>query len=197
MKILGLSCSPKKQGNTVTLLNEALNAAKNAGADVELYSVAGKDIRPCDACLACVKTGKCHINDDMQELYGKLLQADGIIFGTPIYYYGMSGQAKIIIDRTTALRIKGLANKVGGVVVTAHSVGIIDALKDLYFYIVIRQMIPATFVAAYPKNDMKEMQKCMKAASDLGNQMVQITAKKFEYPAGISGSLIAYGTHMM
>ena len=197
MKILGVSCSPKKQGNTINLVNEALNAAKTAGAEVELYSVAGKDLRPCDACLACVKTGVCHIKDDMQELYTKLLEADGIIFGTPIYYYGMAAQAKIIIDRSCALRIRALANKVGGVVVTAHSVGIVEALKDLYFYFVIRQMIPANFIAAYPKGELKDMQNTMKAATALGNQMVRIAGLKFEYPKDIAGSLLAYGTQIL
>jgi multimeric flavodoxin WrbA len=199
MKILGLSCSPRKQGNTVLLLNEALKSAENAGAEAELYSVTGKDIRPCDACNACRKTGQCHIKDDMQELYGKLLEADGIIFGTPVYFYGMTAQAKAIIDRTIAFGSpeKSMANKVGGVIVTAGSLGAVDALKDLYFYMVTRQIIPANYIAAYPKGDMKEMQKCMKAASDLGTQMVRIISQKFTYPADIARSSFAFGTHTL
>jgi multimeric flavodoxin WrbA len=199
MKVLGLCCSPRKQGSTVALLNEALNAAGKAGAEIELYIVAGKDIRPCDACHACSKTGECHIKDDMQEVYDKLLKADGIIFGTPVYFYGMTAQAKAIIDRTIALGAPGksLANKVGGVIVTAGSLGVIDALKDLYFYMVTRQMLPANYVAAYPRGDMKEMQKCRKAASDLGIQMVQLVSKKFTYPTDIPRSSFAYGTHTL
>ncbi len=200
MKILGLSCSPRKQGNTVLLINEALNSAGDAGAEIELYSVAGKDIQPCDACNACMKTGNCHIKDDMQELYAKLLEADGIIFGTPVYFYGMTAQAKAIIDRTIALGTlgsqgKSMANKVGGVIVTAGSLGMVDALKDLYFYMVTRQMVPANYVAAYPKSDMKEMQKCMKAAADLGKQMVGIISQGFSYPADIPRAAFAFGTH--
>ena len=103
MKILGVSGSPCKDGNTVTLLNEALNAAKAEGADVELYSVSGKNIQPCDGCWGCRQTGKCHIKDDMQDLYDKMLTADGIIFGTPIYFWSMTAQAKAIMDRTIAL----------------------------------------------------------------------------------------------
>jgi multimeric flavodoxin WrbA len=161
--------------------------------------VAGKDIRPCDACYACGKTGKCHINDDMTELYEKLLGADGIIFGTPVYFYGMTAQAKAIMDRTIALGVPGrnMANKVGGVIVTAGSLGMVDALKDLYFYMVTRQMIPANYVAAYPKSEMKEMQKCMKAASDLGIQMVRIISQKFTYPTDIPRSSFAFGTHTL
>ena len=199
MKILGLSCSPRKQGNTVVLLDEALKGAKNEGAEVELYSVSDKDIKPCDGCRECNKTGECHIKDDMQELYTKLLEADGIIFGTPTYFYSMAAQTKIIMDRTFVLNRpeKSLANKVGGVVVVAGSLGLESSLKDLYFYIVTRQMLPANFIAAYGRDegDVRNLEKCMKAAGDLGRQMVQIAAKKFEYPREIPKAGFAYGTH--
>ena len=143
MKILGLSCSPRKSGNTEILLSEALNGAQHEGAKAELFSVSGKEIKPCDGCYACSKTGECHIKDDMQTVYQKMIEADGIIFGTPIYVYSMTAQAKAIIDRTFALnrREKSLANKVGGVVVVAGSLGIIDAVKDLYFFFTIRKLI--------------------------------------------------------
>ena len=85
MKILAVSCSPRKNGNTMAMLEKALEAARGDGAEVELYSVADKDIRPCDGCWYCRDKNQCHIKDDMQELYDKLVEADGIIFGTPIY----------------------------------------------------------------------------------------------------------------
>lgn len=199
MKILGLSFSPHIQGNTETLLSTVLSGARQEGAETELYRVYDKDIKPCDGCRACWETGNCHIKDDMQILYEKLLEADGIIFGTPIYFYGMSGLAKLIIDRTSGLGRpeKSLANKVGGVVVVCGSLGLENALKDLYFYFVTHQMIPANFVAAYAgnKNELLKMEKCLKAANELGHQMAQIAAKKFEYPKDIRRSGIAFGTH--
>ena len=199
MKILGLSCSPRKQGNTEILVSEALQGAQREGAEVELYSVSGKTIEPCDGCRACSETGECHIKDDMQDLYNKLLEADGIIFGTPVYYYTMTAQAKTIIDRTNALNHRGrnLANKVGGVVVVGGSFGLINAVEDLYFYIVTRPMLPANFVAAYAsaKGDVRKLEQGMKAARELGRQMVQLAAKKFEYPSEFMRRSIAYGTH--
>ncbi len=169
------------------MLGEALQGAQHEGAEVELYSVSGKTIEPCDGCRACNETGECHIKDDMQDLYNKLLEADGIIFGTPIYFYAMTAQAKTIIDRTIALNRpeRSLVNKVGGVVVVGGSLGLIDAVKDLYFYIVTRPMLPANFVAAYAsaKGDVRKMEQGMKAARELGRQMVQLAAKKFEYPS--------------
>lgn len=199
MKILGLSCSPRKQGNTDILVGEALSGAQDEGAEVELYNVSDKEIKPCDGCWSCAVKGECHIKDDMQALYDKLVEADGIIFGTPVYFYSMTAQAKTIIDRTLALNRPGrsLANKVGGVVVVAGSIGLIDAVKNLYFFIALRHMIPANFVAAYAtgKGEIREREQGMKAARNLGRQMVQIAAKKFEYPAEFGASGIAYGTH--
>jgi multimeric flavodoxin WrbA len=199
MKILGIAASPNKKGNTVLLLTEALKGAKQEGAQIELFSVAGKTIAPCDNCGACHKTDECAIKDDMQELYDKLLEADGIIFGTPVYFYNMTAQLKAIIDRTIGMNRPGksLANKVGAAVVTGGSLGIADTLKDIYFYFVTRQMIPANFVAAYPVGEggLKKMDKCMKAAEDLGRQMVKIAAQKFEYPRDVPSTHIAYGTH--
>ncbi len=200
MKILAISCSPRKEGNNVVLLNEALRGAKADGADVELYSVAGKNLQPCDGCWACTKTGKCHIKDDIQgELYDKMVAADGIIFGTPIYYYGMAAQAKIIIDRSMALTLpdRTLANKVGGIVATAGSFGLVDAVKDFCFYFFARRMLMANYVAAYSGDpaELKKWEKCMKAAYDLGRTMAALVNSGFKYPLDLMGRSIAYGTH--
>jgi multimeric flavodoxin WrbA len=199
LKILALSFSPRKNGNTEILLGEVLKGAQQEGAQTELIRVSDNEIRPCDGCRACWDTGECHIKDDMQNLYPKLLEADGIIFGTPVYFYSMAGQAKTFIDRTCALGLPGrnLANKVGGIVVVAGSLGLVDTLKDLYFYFVTRQMLPANNVAAYAgnKGEVANLPKCMTAAKDLGRQMALIAAKKFEYPVDIKRSGIAYGTH--
>ena len=194
MKVLGLSCSPRKAGNTTILLEEALRGAQQEGAETELFGVSGKDIRPCDGCWSCIGTGDCHIKDDMQPLLLKMAETDGIIFGTPVYVYSMTGQAKIIMDRTVSLN---LANKVGGVVVVAGSLGIIDPVKDLYFNMVIKKMLPANLVAVYAndKGEVRKMERGMKAAYNLGREMVQIAAKGFEYPAEFRRNFYAFGTH--
>ncbi len=199
MKILAISCSPHQDGNTVTLLNKALEGARKDGAEVELFSVAGKDIRPCDACRACAKTGKCIVKDDVTPLQEKMLAADGIIFGTPVYFYGMAAQAKAIMDRTTALAVPGrtLANKVGGIVTVAGSFGLVDVVKDFCFYFFSRRMLMANYVAAYglSTDELKKMEKCMQAAYDLGRTMVALVKANFQYPVELMGRAIAYGTH--
>ena len=198
MKILGLSCSPRKSGNTEILVGEALDGAQSEGVEVELFSLSGKEIKPCDGCYACRETGKCHIDDDMQTVYQQLVEADGIIFGTPIYFYSMTSQAKAIIDRTIALRRPGikLANKVGGVITVAGSLGLIDAIKDLYFYIAINHMVPADYVAATAseKGAIRKNERAMKAAWELGREMVQLVRKGFEFPGEFERGLTAYVT---
>jgi multimeric flavodoxin WrbA len=108
-------------------------------------------------------------------------------------------QGKTAIDRTIALGRPGrsLANKIGGIVVVGGSLGLVDAVKDLYFFIVTRQMLPASFVAAYAANkgDVIKLEKGMEAAQELGMQMVRLAEKKFEYPSEFKGSHFGYGTH--
>lgn len=199
MKILGISCSPRKKGNTVILLEETLRGAAEHGADIELFSVSGKNIRGCDSCYACFQKGECHIQDDMQPLYTKLIEADGIVFGSPIYIYGITAQAKAIMDRIFALNQKSrtLANKVGGVIVVAGSLGLIDALKDYYFFFALQKMLPANFVAAYAtmKGDAKRLSKGMDAAFLLGKEILELVNKKFEFPNEFPRNYFAFGTH--
>jgi len=199
MKILAISCSPNKDGNTVTLLNTALEGAKTDGAEVELWSAAGKDIRPCDDCHACGKTGKCVIKDDITPLQEKMIASDGIIFGTPVYYYGMAAQAKCIIDRSMALKPPGrnLNNKIAGLVTVAGSFGLSDVVKDFCFYFFSQRMHMANYIAAYSlgAEELKKMGKCIQATNDLGRAMVAMAKMNFKYPADLIGRSIAYGTH--
>jgi multimeric flavodoxin WrbA len=198
MKILGICCSPRKNGNTEILLNEALLTAQKAGADTELFTVAGKDIRPCLACDACREKGICAQKDDMQPLYEKMLAVDGIIFGTPVYFYNMTAQCKTIMDRSVALShpARNLNNKVGGIIVVAASFGNIDAVKDLGFYLVSRKMLYGGYISAYAMapGDVKQLEKCVAATRDLGKGMVKLVKMGFKYPPELMGMSISYGT---
>ncbi len=199
MNILAVSCSPRKNGATVKALTEVLKGAKEEGSNVDLYSVADKTLRGCISCYACKEKGECVLQDDMKELYSKMRKADGIVFGTPIYYYGMTAQAKVIIDRSLSLNTteNSLRNKVGGVVTVAGSLGLVDALKDFYFFFAVKQMLPASYVAMYSGSvdDLRKLEKGMKAASDLGRQMVKLALKQFKYPEEFPPRPFAFGTH--
>ncbi len=93
VRIIGLSASPRKDGNTEILVKEALKAAKRKGAETEFISLAGKEIQPCQACYNCrleESKGKCAIEDDLPEIFEKFKKADGIIIGSPVYFLSIT-----------------------------------------------------------------------------------------------------------
>jgi multimeric flavodoxin WrbA len=144
VKVIGIVSSPRKGGNTEILVREALKAAREAGAETELVSVAKKNISPCDGCGACEKNGICKIKDDMQVIYQQLEAADGIVFGTPVYFLNVTAQAKAIIDRTYAfLQTRKLRGKVAAAIVVARRVGAGQVLSILYSYFTIHRMLIA------------------------------------------------------
>jgi len=108
LKIVGICCSPRK-GNTEWLMRTVMAAAERQGAETELVALKDKNIETCDGCLICEKTSACHIKDDMQEIYGKILSADAVVLGSPTYFDAPTSLAMGFIDRTMPLygRIKG------------------------------------------------------------------------------------------
>jgi multimeric flavodoxin WrbA len=124
MRILGIVGSPRKGGNTEILVAEALAAAREEGAETDIFLVHDKTISGCDACGSCSQTGVCRIKDDMQGLYHKMEAADAILFGSPVYFGGYTAQAKAIIDRTFCyLRNRELKGKVAAPVLVLRKVG--------------------------------------------------------------------------
>src|SRR3990170_8115852 len=103
MKVLGISASPRLKGNSDLLLRQALAGAESAGAEVEYVRLAELKISPCIECNACYKTGRCVIEDDYQQLMQKVIDADRLIFATPIFFMTVSAQAKLFIDRCQCL----------------------------------------------------------------------------------------------
>ena len=103
MKIIGFNASPRKSGNTAWIINKILEGAKENGTETELFHTGELDIKPCCGCLGCKKGNmECVINDDMQELYRKIKDADTLILGSPVYMGQMNGQAKVFTDRLFA-----------------------------------------------------------------------------------------------
>ena len=99
MKILVLKGSPHKRGTSNTLANEFIKGAKEAGHSVDEYDCAQGDIHPCKGCDCCGMNGNCIQKDDGNEVLNKLLGCDVVVFATPVYYFGMSAQLKMMIDR--------------------------------------------------------------------------------------------------
>jgi NAD(P)H-dependent FMN reductase len=103
MKILAIWGSPRRGGNSETLLNAFIDGAKQGGAEVERVALREIKISPCLEIYHCFKDGTCPIKDDMVPMYDKLLEADVVVLASPIFFYSVSAQAKAFIDRTQAL----------------------------------------------------------------------------------------------
>ena len=103
MKVIVISTSLRAHSNSDALANEFIRGAQDAGHDVEKISLVDKNIQFCKGCLACQKLGKCVIKDDVNDIMAKVLNADVVVWATPIYYYEMSGQMKTLIDRMNAM----------------------------------------------------------------------------------------------
>jgi multimeric flavodoxin WrbA len=103
MKVLGISTSPRETSNSDLLLRKALSGASSAGAEAEYLRLNKFSISPCSACGACYATGECPVQDDFQAVLPKMLQADRLVFATPIFFMSVCAQAKILIDRCQCL----------------------------------------------------------------------------------------------
>ncbi len=144
IKILGISGSPIKNSNTEAFLAEALKAAETiAGVKTELIALAGKEIADCRHCNWCIskqEEGKpCGVNDDMTELFPKVLEADGLLVATPVYLGRLSGPSAAFLDRLRSF-LHGkvyhgvLNNKVGGALAVAwfRNAGLETALQSIF-----------------------------------------------------------------
>lgn len=109
MKIVVLTGSPRRNGNTSHMADRFIKGAQEAGHEVYRFDCARHKVSGCIACNACGMNGSCVLNDDFEELRPHLLAADMVVFATPMYYFGFSAQLKAVIDRFYALngRIKG------------------------------------------------------------------------------------------
>ena len=99
MKILGIVGSKRKKGNTAALVAEALKAARTEGIETKMIYLGDYDIKGCTGCEGCRDTYACVIKDGMQDIYPLLMESDGLITGSPTYFYNMSSDMKAFIER--------------------------------------------------------------------------------------------------
>ncbi|MBI5099297.1 MAG: flavodoxin family protein [Nitrospirae bacterium] len=99
MKIIAFNGSPRSGGNTELLLKETIKGIVDTGLSVHTFNLNEMNIRPCQDCGGCNETGKCIVNDDMDQIYEAIRSADRIILASPIFFFSISAQSKIMIDR--------------------------------------------------------------------------------------------------
>lgn len=104
--ILAITTSPRRKGNSETLLDEVIAGARSIGANVEKAVLNDYKIAPCCECGGCAENGKCVIDDDYQEFYTRFFSTDRIVLATPVYFMTVCAQAKALIDRGQALWIR-------------------------------------------------------------------------------------------
>jgi multimeric flavodoxin WrbA len=159
------------------MVQEALTGAEERGAEVELISLAKKKIAFCDGCLSCRTNEGCHIKDDMQDVYAKVLEADGIIFGTPVYFWSVSAQAKAVIDRCLVFYQRyNLRDKAAGVVVATERAGGVGAFTVFTSFFTIQRMVPVGCTIGFggvEKGGVKDDKVGMAEAKALGRAMVK------------------------
>ena len=154
MKVVGVCGSPRK-GNTEWMLRKLLERAAEAGADTELILLREKDIKGCDGCLGCEAGGKarrgiCRIHDDMQQIYPKLIEADGLALGTPVYFEMLSGLLKNFMDRTCPIWPMLESKPIVGIAVAEEGIG--KAVQNLRTYSSVCGMRWVGHAAALAKN---------------------------------------------
>ncbi len=126
MKAIGIVGSPRKDGNTEILTRHTLKAIEEEGLETELIRLAGLDIRPCNACMACHNKEQCPIDDDLFPIYQKMKEADAIILASPVYYGSATALLKALMERAGYIAShngKLFAGKVGGPLVVARRAG--------------------------------------------------------------------------
>ncbi len=140
MKVVLVNGSPNARGCTYTALSEAANELEKQGIETEILHIGKEPIRGCAACGACGKLGKCVFSDAVNTLAETIAQADGLIFGSPVYYAGISGQLKSFMDRLFYSHGKKLAGKPAAAVVSARRGGCATTFDDINRYFTINCM---------------------------------------------------------
>ena len=135
MKIVVLTGSPRRNGNSAYLAEQFIKGARESGHDIYRYDCAFRQVEPCRACNRCGMDGPCVIKDDFDELRPRLVEADMVVFATPMYYFGMSAQMKRVIDRFYAIngQIKG-ASKMAAFLMTYADTSAKEAEPMLVHY---------------------------------------------------------------
>jgi len=106
VKLCAVFGSPRRKGNTSILLRKAIEGARNAGAEVTEIVLRDKKLSPCLEIYGCKKSGECVIKDDFHEIVEQMLESNGVMLASPIFFYSVSAHTKMLIDRCQSLWMK-------------------------------------------------------------------------------------------
>jgi multimeric flavodoxin WrbA len=183
-QVLVILGSPRRKGNSATLASHIARGAKSAGAEVETVFLQGLKISPCRGCDTCKKddTEGCAIKDDMQRVYPKLIGADAWVIASPVYWFTMSAQTKIFMDRCYALTAYAKNPFAGKRIAIAMSYGDSDPVKsgcvnalrafqDAYRYTG-SKIVGMVYGSAMTAGEIESNEALMQEAEELGKRLV-------------------------
>ena len=185
MKILGIVGSPRKEGNTEILTAHVLKAIAEEGLDTDLISLAGRDIRPCNACMVCREEERCPIEDDFFPIYLRMKEVDGIILASPVYYGSATALIKAFIERAGYIsRQHGepFRGKVGGSLVVGRRAGHNFTLAQLTFWFqTLGLVVPGSsywnVAFGREKGEVSNDEEGMKTAWNFGKNIAWVTKR--------------------
>ena len=174
MTILYISGSPRQRSNTDYLLSSIM--AQTGGEFIKLTDY---DIKPCKSCWACLRMGTCVLNDDMTTtIMPKIVEADAIVLGSPVFFNNVTAQMKSFIDRTWSVRGQ-LKDKIGAAVVVGRRYGAEGAITAINAFFLKHQMIIANrgiSGIAFEPESIKGDAESVNAAAELGSRILELSA---------------------
>jgi multimeric flavodoxin WrbA len=189
-KVLVLLGSPRKKGNSAILAEKITKGAMSAGAEVETVFLHGLNIAPCKSCYACQKPKSkgCSIDDDMQPIYRAMREADAWVIASPVYWFNMSSQIKIWMDRCFAFPAYAKNPFAGKRIAIAMSYGgedpfdsgCVNALRtfqDAYGYVG-SKIVGIIYGSAMGAGEIKANEALMKSAEELGRKLMRESDKR-------------------
>jgi multimeric flavodoxin WrbA len=184
-KVLVLLGSPRRKGNSAALAQKIAEGAKSEGASVRAVFLHGMNISPCTACYACQKPKSrgCSIDDDMQPLYRAMLEADAWVIASPVYWFTLSAQMKLWMDRCLAFPAYGKEPFEGKRIAIAMSYGgedpfdsgCVNALRtfqDAYNYVG-AEIVGMVYGSAMEPGDIRANRTLLREARELGKKLVK------------------------
>lgn len=193
MKVLILNGSPRRGGCTERALKEVEKTLVEEGVETEYVQVGNQAVQGCVGCLACRQTGKCAVDDLVNELAVKFKEADGLVVGTPVYYAGANGALISLLDRLFYSTSFDKAMKVGTAVLSSRRAGSTSAMDEInkYFAIANMPIITSTYwneVHGSVASDVEKDLEGLQTMRNLGRNMafviksIELGKQKFGLP---------------
>lgn len=187
MKVVAFNGSPRKDGNTFILINHVFRELEKEGVETELVQLSGREIHGCIACYKCFENKDQHCsmkNDIANECIEKMIKAEGIILGSPVYFTDVTAEMKALIDRAGFVSMANggmYKNKVGAIVVAARRSGAIHTLDTMSHFFLAGQMIiiGRGIGLGRDKGEVEKDEEGIQAVKALGQRMAWLLKKLY------------------